>query len=324
MESQLSVTLGQCSDKGTRTVNQDFHGACIPHSSQLDLKGIALAVADGISSSDVSHIASETVVKNFLEDYYCTSDAWSVLSSVQKVLIASNSWLYSQGQTAQYKFESSYDQNKGYVCTLSAMILKSNTAYLFHVGDTRIYRVYGKHLEQLTKDHRLWIDEHKNYLSRAIGIDRFCEIDYQSITLQEDDVFVIASAGVYQWLSADKIADVVHQYRNDFDMAAKEIVTRALKAGSNDNLTVQIIRIDSLPIVKLSEVQEKVFELPLPPVLEPRMKFDGYKIQRKLHTSRRSHVYLVKDIKSGDLSVIKAPSIDFSGDTIYLERLLSL
>jgi serine/threonine protein phosphatase PrpC len=323
MESQLSVTFGQCSDKGNRAVNQDFHGACIPHSSQLDLKGVAFAVADGISSSDVSHIASETVVKNFLEDYYCTSEAWSVLSSVQKVLRASNSWLYSQGQTAQYEFESSYDQNKGYVCTFSAMVLKLNTAYLFHVGDTRIYRVCGKHLEQLTKDHRLWINEHKNYLSRAIGIDKFCEIDYQSITLQEDDVFVIASAGVYQWLSADKIADVVHQYRNDFDMAAKEIVTRALKAGSNDNLTVQIIRIDSLPIVKLSEVQEKVFELPLPPVLEPRMKFDGYKIQRKLHTSSRSHVYLAKDIKSGDLNVIKAPSIDFSGDTIYLERLLT-
>jgi serine/threonine protein phosphatase PrpC len=323
MESQLTVTLGQYSDKGTREVNQDFHGACIPHSSQLDLKGIALAIADGISSSDVSHIASETVVKNFLEDYYCTSDAWSVLSSVQKVLIASNSWLYSQGQTAKYKFESSYDQNKGYVCTLSAMILKSNTAYIFHVGDTRIYRVCGKHLEQLTKDHRLWIDEHKNYLSRAIGIDRFCEIDYQSITLQEDDVFVIASAGVYQWLSEDKIADIIYQYRNDFDMAAKEIVTRALKAGSNDNLTVQVVRIDSLPIVKLREVQEKIFELPLPPVLEPRMKFDGYKIQRKLHTSSRSHVYLAKDIKSGDLSVIKAPSIDFSGDPIYLERLLT-
>jgi serine/threonine protein phosphatase PrpC len=323
MESQLTVTLGQYSDKGTREVNQDFHGACIPHSSQLDLKGIALAIADGISSSDVSHIASETVVKNFLEDYYCTSDAWSVLSSVQKVLIASNSWLYSQGQTAKYKFESSYDQNKGYVCTLSAMILKSNTAYIFHVGDTRIYRVCGKHLEQLTKDHRLWIDEHKNYLSRAIGIDRFCEIDYQSITLQEDDVFVIASAGVYQWLGEDKIADIIYQYRNDFDMAAKEIVTRALKAGSNDNLTVQVVRIDSLPIVKLSEVQEKIFELPLPPVLEPRMKFDGYKIQRKLHTSSRSHVYLAKDIKSGDLSVIKAPSIDFSGDPVYLERLLT-
>ncbi|MFQ3195823.1 MAG: serine/threonine protein phosphatase PrpC [Colwellia sp.] len=323
MESQLTVTLGQYSDKGTREVNQDFHGACIPHSSQLDLKGIALAIADGISSSDVSHIASETVVKNFLEDYYCTSDAWSVLSSVQKVLIASNSWLYSQGQTAKYKFESSYDQNKGYVCTLSAMILKSNTAYIFHVGDTRIYRVCGKHLEQLTKDHRLWIDEHKNYLSRAIGIDRFCEIDYQSITLQEDDVFVIASAGVYQWLGEDKIADIIYQYRNDFDMAAKEIVTRALKAGSNDNLTVQVVRIDSLPIVKLREVQEKIFELPLPPVLEPRMKFDGYKIQRKLHTSSRSHVYLAKDIKSGDLSVIKAPSIDFSGDPVYLERLLT-
>ena len=323
MQSQLKVTIGQYSDKGQTAINQDFHGACVPHSSQLELKGIALAIADGISSSDVSHIASETVVKNFLEDYYCTSDAWSVLSSVQKVLIAANSWLYSQGQGAQYKFEKNYDQNKGYVCSFSAMILKSNTAYLFHVGDTRIYRASGKHLEQLTKDHRVWIDEHKNYLSRAIGIDRLCEIDYQTITLQADDVFVIASAGVYQWLSETSIVDIIHQYRNDFDMAAQELVTRALKAGSDTNLTVQVVRIDSLPIIKLSEVQEKIFELPLPPLLEPRMKFDGYKIQRKLHTSRRNHLYLVVDIKSGDLSVMKTPSTSLNDDPIYLKRLLT-
>ncbi len=323
MNTQLTVSLGQYSDKGQKEINQDFHGACIPYTSQLDIKGIALAVADGISTSHVSHIASETTIKNFLEDYYCTSDAWSVKTSVQKVLMAVNSWLYAQGQTVKHRFENDYDKNKGYVCTLSALVLKSNTAHIFHVGDTRIYRMSGKSLEQLTNDHRLWVDDNKSYLSRALGVEAFCEIDYQRISLQKNDTFLIASDGVYEWLNADVITSIIEQYRNDFDMAAKEIVAEALKAGSDDNLTVQIIRVDSLPSIRLSEVQDKVIELPLPPILEPRMKFDGYTIQRKLHSSSRSHVYLAQDNQTGDLGVIKAPSIDLSGDPIYLERLLT-
>ena len=62
----------------------------------LQLKGVALAMADGISSSPVSQIASETAVKNFLDDYYCTSETWSVKNSADRVLTAINSWLYAQ------------------------------------------------------------------------------------------------------------------------------------------------------------------------------------------------------------------------------------
>lgn len=323
MKSQLMVTLGQYSDKGQKEINQDFHGACVPQSSQLDLKGIALAVADGVNESAVGHVASETAIKNFLEDYYCTSDAWSVKKSVAKVLTASNAWLYSQGQASKQVFEHSEDKNKGYVCSLSALIIKSNTAHLFHVGDTRIYRVSGEKLEQLTKDHRLWVAQNKRYLSRGLGIDSFCEIDYQRLTIQIDDIFVLASEGVYKWLSQEKIIEILTQYHKDFEMAAKEIVAEALREGSNDNLTVQVVRIDKLPDVTLSEVQNKIFELPLPPTLEPRMIFDGFKVQRKLHSSNRSHVYLAQDMRSGDLNVIKTPSIELSSDPVYLERLLT-
>lgn len=323
MNKQLTVSLGQYSDKGQKKTNQDFHGACIPYNSQLDLKGIALAVADGISSSDVSDIASETAIKTFLEDYYCTSDAWSVKTSAQKVLSAINSWLYAQGQTAKHRFENNYDKNKGYICTFSAMVLKSNTAHIFHVGDTRIYRVSGKCLEKLTHDHRLWVDKDKHYLSRALGIEALCEFDYQRVLLQKNDVFIIASDGVYEWLDDSIITETINQYSNDFDLAAKEIVAEAIKAGSDDNLTVQVIRVDNLPQILLSEVQDKVVELPLPPLLEPREKFDGYTIQRKLHSSSRSHVYLAQDSQTGDLGVIKAPSVELSHDPIYLERLLT-
>ena len=80
-------------------------------------------LADGISSSTVSRVAAESAVKGFLTDYYCTSESWSVRTSAQRVLEATNSWLHSQTRRSQY----SYDRDRGYVCTLSAMVIKSTT-----------------------------------------------------------------------------------------------------------------------------------------------------------------------------------------------------
>jgi serine/threonine protein phosphatase PrpC len=151
MTTQLKVAIGQHSDRGQKAINQDFHGAHLPMEPLLGTKGLAIALADGISSSDVSQIASQAAVTSVLEDYYCTSEAWSVKTSVEKVLAATNSWLHAQSRQGQHR----YDPDRGYVCTLSAMVIKSATAYLFHVGDSRIYQLRERRLEQLTSDHRL-------------------------------------------------------------------------------------------------------------------------------------------------------------------------
>ncbi len=78
MPSQLKISIGQYSDKGRKSINQDFYGVFIPEEPQLTSKGITIALADGISSSDFGQVASEATVTGFLEDYYCTSEAWSV------------------------------------------------------------------------------------------------------------------------------------------------------------------------------------------------------------------------------------------------------
>lgn len=107
--SQLAISLGQHSDRGCKPANQDFHGACVPTDAQLASKGIAIALADGISSSEVSHVASETAVASFLSDYFCTSDAWSVKQSAQRVLVAINSWLHAQTRHSPHR----YDRDRG-------------------------------------------------------------------------------------------------------------------------------------------------------------------------------------------------------------------
>src|SRR4029079_10108484 len=188
-----------------KETNQDFHGVLIPREPLLGMKGIAVVLADGISSSDVSHVASESAVKSFLTDYYCTPESWSVKTSAHRVLAATNSWLHSQTRRSHY----SYDQDKGYVCTFSAMVLKSTTAHIFHVGDCRIYRVAGQALEQLTEDHRIFVSSEQSYLGRALGINPQIEIDYRTIQIEKGDVFLLATDGVYEYVAARTIAAAI-------------------------------------------------------------------------------------------------------------------
>src|SRR5476649_243057 len=108
MPRELQISIGQHSDKGRKQINQDFHGALIPAEPLLGLKGIAIVLADGISSSNVSQIASESTVKSFLTDYYCTPDSWSVKTSAYRVIAATNSWLHSQTRRSQ----NPYDKDK--------------------------------------------------------------------------------------------------------------------------------------------------------------------------------------------------------------------
>ncbi|CAM5245861.1 non-specific serine/threonine protein kinase OS=Stutzerimonas stutzeri OX=316 GN=LO50_09320 PE=4 SV=1 [Stutzerimonas stutzeri] len=318
MPSQLAISLGQHSDRGRKPANQDFHGACVPSDAQLASKGIAIALADGISSSEVSHIASETAVASFLSDYFCTSDAWSVKQSAQRVLVAINSWLHAQTRHSPHR----YDRDRGYVCTFSALVLKSASAHLFHVGDARIYRLRDGGLEQLTEDHRVRVSADTSYLGRALGIDRHLEIDYRTLPLAVGDLFLLATDGVYEHIGAREVAQLVAEHGDDLDLAARRIVERALANGSDDNLTAQLVRIDSLPEQAVDDVQRQLGELALPPLLEPRMQFDGYRIVRELHISSRSHVHLAVDEASGATVVLKTPSMDLRGDAAYLERFM--
>ena len=318
MSHQLAISIGQHSDKGGKETNQDFHGALIPEEPLLSLKGIAIVLADGISTSDVSAVASESAVKSFLTDYYCTSESWSVKTSAQRVIAATNSWLHSQTRQSQYL----YEKDRGYVCTLSAMVIKSTTAHIFHIGDARIYRVAAHSLEQLTEDHRIVVSSAQSYLGRALGVNPQIEIDYRPVKVEKGDLFLLATDGVYEHLSGRFIAETINGGANELDRTATKIVEEAKRQGSPDNLTVQIVRIDDLPDSEGSEIVRQAAELPCPPLLEARMMLDGYQVVREVHASSRSHIYLAVDGADGALVALKTPSIDLRGDPAYLQRFM--
>ncbi|CAH0349882.1 Serine/threonine-protein kinase PknD [Aquabacterium sp. CECT 9606] len=318
MIPQLRITLGQHSQAGRKPVNQDFHGAAIPLEPHLSSKGIVVALADGISSSAVSQVASAAAVRGFLDDYYCTSEAWSVSRAAQRVLEATNSWLHAQTQRSDARF----DKDRGHVCTFSALIFKGREAHLLHVGDARVFRLHAQALEQLSDDHRVRVSSVETYLGRALGAGPTVEIDYRSWFAEVGEVYVLATDGAYEYLDAAAVHAALAQYPDDFDAAAASLTDLALARGSADNLTVQLVRIDALPDAQASQLHAQREGLRMPPPLQPRMDFEGYTIVRELHASSRSHVHLAIDQLSGQHVVLKTPSVDLRTDPVYLDRFI--
>lgn len=319
MTAKLCIDLGQYSDNGTKENNQDFHGASTPSEHMLASKGLCIAIADGISSSEVSHIASQTAVHSFLEDYYCTSESWSVKSSASRVIQATNSWIFAQNQRIHsYRV----NRDRGYVCTFSALVIKSATAHVFHIGDSQIARLNGNTLEPLTTPHRRWVSEDVNYLSRALGIAEYADVDYHSLPVKLGDTFLLSTDGIYEHISAKAICHIIKSHYDDLDLAAKRIAQAAIENGSQDNVTVQIVRIAELPSTNTVEFLQHNNAYPFPPELSPRMQFDGFELLRDIHRSNRSHVLLAKDNKTGKHAVIKTLSQEGRKNPDSVERFL--
>ncbi|HET8850737.1 MAG TPA: PP2C family serine/threonine-protein phosphatase, partial [Marinobacter sp.] len=288
----LTVQTGQASEAGRKPVNQDFHGLLIPGNHQRLTKGIAVVIADGISSSNVSQVASESAVAGFLSDYYSTPDSWSVKQSAQRVIRATNAWLHAQTRQSRFR----YDQDRGYVCTFSALILKSASAHLFHVGDARIYRLQGNSLEQLTSDHRVWLSAGESCLNRALGLGQQLDIDYLTLPVYAGDTFVLATDGAYEHLTGADVAQQIANCGDNLDQAAQALIDLALARGSDDNLTLQIVRITGVPDRAGDESLQQAFRaLPFAPEPRPGELIDGYRVVRQIHASSRSHVYLAID-----------------------------
>lgn len=314
----MKLEIGQATERGRKAVNQDFHGAVIPTEPVLGLKGAVLAIADGISTSTVSQDASAAAVKSFLDDYYCTADSWSVRHAAEQVLRAMNSWLYAQTRNSDYR----YEPDQGYVCTFSALVLKGSAAHLLHVGDTRIYRVHERGLEQLTLDHRLRGEDAGTLLSRALGAGPTLDVDYHCLALKPGDLFMLSSDGVHEHLDAPAVLELLAQHAQDLQAAATALVNKALENGSNDNLTVQLVRVQALAEPGPVRLPDALEELPLPPVLAPGDVLDGQRILRVLRSGSRSHVYLAEVQDTGAQVVIKTPSLELAEDPAALERFM--
>ena len=321
MTDRLSISLGQYSCAGAKPANQDFHGTIQPEPPLLATKGIAIAIADGISTSAQGAVAAETAVKSFLSDYYATSEGWSVRTSAERVIAATNGWMHARNVRDLGRTPDDAERERGLITTFSAMVLKSRLAHLFHIGDARIARISDGRLAPLTSAHRVNLGGGESYLARAMGMNRHVEIDYARVPVEPGDLFVLTTDGVHEHLS-DAALTALALGGETLGDAARAIADAALAGGSTDNLTVQLVRIDTLPPGEIGDVLGDDLTLALPEPLRAGQSFEGYSVIRLLHSGSRSHVWLARDPETGLRVTIKLPSTEHAADLHQMRALL--
>ncbi len=313
LDGGLKLSIAQRSSAGLKPFNEDSLGARVPEGSLLTTKGAVAAIADGVSAAEAGKEAAESCITGFLNDYFSTPESWSVKRSAQQVLNALNRWLFAQGQ--------GYAQaEKGYVSTLSVAVFKSQLAHLFHVGDSRIYRLRDGALEQLTRDHARRISPEHAYLTRAMGLDVNLDVDYRSVDICCGDLFLLSTDGIHDVLPDEQIRQRLAEASGALEPACEQLIDDALAAGSKDNLSCQLLRVEALPLADADDVYQQLSALPFPPPLPPGAVVDGLRIEEELHASPRSQLYRVVDTRNQRQLVMKTPSLLYLDDPAYIER----
>ncbi len=292
----LKIIIGQTTKTGARERNEDFCGAVNPQNEQLASKGALLAVADGVGGNAGGREAAEMTVRGVLSDYYATPETWETTAALDKVLGALNRWVVSQAARQR--------EMAGMATTLSLLVLRGKRYTLAHVGDSRIYRLRGSEMQQLTTDHVWDRPDMRHVLKRAIGLDQQLQVDYAEGELQAGDVFALMSDGVWDKLGQKGIHDILRLYHSP-QMAADDLVNRALELGSQDNATALVVRIEQVGEDNLADLASEAKRLRLPPRLKAGAQLDDFEVLELLHESRASLLYKVKNLANGQVCVLK-------------------
>lgn len=309
----LQLTVGQATHIGAREENEDYAGCVTPEGAVGQVKGAVLAVADGVGGGAAGREASEYTVRGVLSDYYATPDTWEVPFAFEKILAAINRWLLAQGSARR--------EMAGMATTLSALVLRGARYYTGHVGDSRIYRLRGESMQQLTTDHVWDRPDMRHVLKRAVGLDQFLSVDYADGELAAGDMFVLATDGVWEPLGDKTMHELLLLHREP-QHVADALVENAIKRGGQDNATAIVARVEQVGEDSLQEFLTEGKTLPLPPKFKPGESIDDFEVLEVVHDSRVSLLYRVRQLATGRTLVLKTLQPSLSGDVANHSALL--
>lgn len=312
LNDSLAISFGGFSTKGDKSENQDAFALKMSEGLDLELKGHVAVIADGVSSANYAAKASQMSVCHFTDEYYATPETWSVNKSAAKVISSLNNWLYSRQLVADEK-----GLSEQWFSTFSAVILKGDRAYVFHIGDCQVVKINGDGYQALTKDHATVLGT----LNRALGAGSHIEIDHSSCTLAPQDILMLSCDGVHQFVQPKQVKQLLKENKN-LEQASKAISQLASKQGSKDNLTCLLIKVDQLPKQAFGQLVFTRMQQVIPPALRLGSKLDHFEILDVLNQTSRSHVYLAKDLLDKKLVVIKIPSVNFTDDNDYINSFI--
>ncbi|MHB1557944.1 MAG: PP2C family protein-serine/threonine phosphatase [Isosphaeraceae bacterium] len=232
-----------------RSNNQDSYSIVrAPHADAWRQRGHVFLVADGMGAHAVGELASKMAC-DLIPHTYMKTKAGTASEAITKTFRDVSALIHSRA-TANRDFQ-------GMGTTSSALLLLPEGALIAHVGDSRVYRIRGTRIDQLSFDHSLvWelvrrnhltseqarLSVPKNVITRSLGPEAEIEVDVEGpLPVEPGDVFLLCSDGLSGPVEDHELGAFAGNFHPK--EACRDLMNLANLRGGLDNITVVIVRI---------------------------------------------------------------------------------
>jgi serine/threonine protein phosphatase PrpC len=250
----LQVDFAQISHPGlVRDTNEDYLGCFVPQTrEEARLRGWLFALADGVGGQDRGEVASRISVETLVAGFRSAAPGEPLITLLPRLVQSANLNVF---ETALHTLGGS-----SMATTLVACALRFDRAAIAHAGDSRCYLIRKGCAVQLTRDHTVSNEQLRmgilttreaasaataHLLSRSLGAAMFLNVEVSEHQIFAGDLLLLCSDGLHRSVSAEELARIVRQAGN-LSSACEQLVALANQRDGSDNISLQLIRIQSV------------------------------------------------------------------------------
>lgn len=206
-------------------------------------------LCDGMGGANGGNVASDiatTVARESIASFDVNGSDQQSEDFLREIINKANDKVYRK-QCRDFTLQ-------GMGTTMELVVVKDNWARIAHVGDSRVYHISNENIRQVTVDHSVvqemvnrgeltpqqaMVHPGKNYITRAVGVRADVQSDYIEFPFRADDVIIICSDGLSNYISNDSILSYVKLYSGA--VLTEALVEAAKKHGGGDNISVAVL-----------------------------------------------------------------------------------
>lgn len=245
---------------GGRTENQDFYGSAQTHFGEL------IVVCDGMGGQNGGRCAAEMAVDIIINEV-SKSKVVNPIDAVSEAITKANTAIWQ---------ESHLDKSlKGMGTTVVALLITSQQAISFHVGDSRIYQLRNGIIKFRTFDHshvfemvkaglineeQARLSEKSNIITQGLGTQLEVDISItDGLSYKKGDRFLLCTDGICGAVPENELVEMASLQEN-IEIVLNELLNQidaigAANGSNHDNMTAALFEMESDSSLK--KIEEK-------------------------------------------------------------------
>jgi serine/threonine protein phosphatase PrpC len=331
LELLMRLTYAQLSSVGPqRQNNEDYLGYLHPENEEEErTHGSVAIIADGVGGHKQGEVASRLAVETALHTFREAKPDTAPNSLIWQMFAAANQAVYDAGVQSK--------ERDRMATTLTISLFRNDEVTIGHVGDCRVYLLQQGQVRRLTADHsyvgmqvklgliseqEAMTSQLRSMLTRSVGQEVTVQVDSYAANVNQGDFVMQCTDGLYTHVAESEIAEIVTSLAPE--EACSKLIAMAEERRTEDNLSVQVVRIEKVervlyhmgvPYYREAPASSGSHEVQVGQVLDER-----FHIVDMVNRSGMATIFKAIDLKSGQNVAIKIPFMQFESDPGFADR----